>query len=123
MTGDQEGLFEVAELAALPNAGRAEAGLERALQYAAGAHLIGPADAGLVAGALVAARALDGAESIANPKDRAYAVTALLPPFQKALHGLRLPAEVTPVTETPTEVPAGNDAEGPSWLRDVGTPR
>jgi hypothetical protein len=113
---DQAGLFDVAELAPLPNARRAEAGLMAALRAAETAHSIGPMDGGLVAAALIAARALDGAEAIASPKDRAYAVTALLPPLQKALHGLRLPAEVTPVQEGPVEVPTGGAAQTSSWL-------
>lgn len=119
MNDDQGGLFEVAELAPLPNARRAEAGLMAALRAAETAHSIGPMDGGLVAGALIAARALDGAEGIPNAKDRAYAVTALLPPFQKALHGLRLPAEVTPVQEGPVEVPTGGGVEPASWLGDA----
>ena len=68
MSDDAPGLFDVPELVPLPNARRAEAGLTAALREAAAARIIGPTDAGLVAAALVAARALDGAESIRDPR-------------------------------------------------------
>jgi hypothetical protein len=120
VTADQPGLFGVEELTSLPNARRAEAGLLRALEAAAESCIIGPADAGLVAAALVAARALDGAEAIRDPKDRAYAVTALMPPYQKALHGLRLPAEVTPASVPAEAPPTPQGAGRPSWLDELG---
>jgi hypothetical protein len=118
----QGGLFDVPELAPLPNARRAEAGLTKALEEAAASSIIGPTDAGLVAAALVAARALDGAEAIRDPKDRAYAVTALMPPLQRALHGLRIPSEVTPA-DVPPEVPAASASGAASWLSDELGPR
>jgi hypothetical protein len=123
VTEAQGGLFDVPELAADPVAGRAEAGLQAALAKAAAQGVVIDLDAGLVAGALICARALDRAEGIPNPKDRAYAVTALMPPFQKALHGLRLPAEVGPLTDPPAPSPAGGGDGTPSWLRDLGTAR
>lgn len=123
MDDAQGALFGVAELAALPNAGRAEAGLAKALEDAHSARIIGPTDAGLVAAALIAARALDHAETIASAKDRAYAVTALLPPFQKALHGLRMPAEVTPANVPADPNPAGAAATSGDWLGDALGPR
>lgn len=123
MTETQAGLFDVPELAALPNAGRAEAGVSKALEAAASAAIIGPTDAGLVAAALVAARALDEAETIRGAKDRAYAVTALLPPLQRALHGLRIPAEVTPADVPPDPAPTGSGAGAPDWLSDELGPR
>jgi hypothetical protein len=115
VTENQGGLFDVPELAALPNARRVEAGLMLALRNAP--HVL-EADGGLVGGALVAARALDEAETIVNPKDRAYAVTALLPPYQKALHGLGLPLERSPVGAPPVPVPTSEGSAAPSWLRD-----
>lgn len=124
MSEEQGALFGVPELSALPNAGRAEAGLTAALQDAAASRIIGPADGGLVAAALIAARALDLAETIWSPKDRAYAVTALMPPYQKALHGLRLPAEVTPADVPSMPAPAGEGAtDGASWLGDALGPQ
>lgn len=118
MTDAQAGLFDVPELAPLPNAQRAEAGLHRALLAAAEAGVVIDLDAGLAGGALIAARALDLAETIRDPKDRAYAVTALLPPFQKALHGLRLPGEVAPAGTPRAPEPAPSGGDRPSWLGD-----
>lgn len=118
MTDAQGGLFDVAELAPLPNAGRAEAGLMLALRAAEAASLLQEVDGGLIAGALIAARALDAAEAIVNPKDRAYAVTALLPPYQKSLHGLGIPLERSPVGGPPVPVPTPEGSGPPSWLSD-----
>lgn len=110
-------LFGVPELGCLPNARRVEAGLVRALQEAEEARIIGPADAGLAAGALVAARALDRAEAL-HDKAAVYAIAQLLPPFQRALHGLRLPAELTPATVPQDQPPAPAGAAGSDWLSD-----
>src|SRR5205085_2749628 len=109
VTATQAGLFDVPELKALPNARRAEAGLMKALQAAAADGSILELDAGLVSAALVAARALDRAEALAD-KSAVYAVAQLLPPYQKALHGLRLPAEVAPVGAPRLPEPAAADA-------------
>lgn len=118
----QGGLFDVPELVPLPNARRAESGLQRALTEAEELGLIRAEDAGLIGAALIAARALDEAETIRDPKDRAYAVTALLPPFQRVLHGLRIPAEVVAAgaPRTPEPSPAGTGA--PEWLGDAFGP-
>jgi hypothetical protein len=113
-----EGLFDVPELAPLDNAGRAEAGLMLALRAAEKAKLLLEVDGGLVSAALIAARALDHAETIRDPKDRAYAVTALLPPYQKSLHGLGIPLERAPATAPGTPVPAAEGSGPPSWLSD-----
>lgn len=118
MSDDLGGLFEVPELAPLPHAGRAEAGLMLALRKAAEDQVLQEVDGGLVAGALIAARTLDGAETIRDPRDRAYAVTALLPPYQKALHGLGLPLERSPVGGPAVPVPTPGGSGAPSWLRD-----
>lgn len=117
-TAQEEGLFEVPELAPLPNAGRAEAGLYLALRAAERAQLLQEVDGGLVSAALIAARALDGAESIRDPKDRAYSVTALLPPYQKALHGLGIPLERAPAGGPAVPVPTPTGSGAPSWLSD-----
>lgn len=117
-TAGQGGLFDVPELTALPNAGRAEAGLMLALREATRAELLQEVDGGLVAGALIAARALDSAETISSAKDRAYAVTALLPPYQKALHGLGIPLERAPAAGPAVPVPTPGGSDRPSWLSD-----
>lgn len=118
VTEDQPGLFDVPELTALPNAGRAEAGLVRALREAADAAIIGPADAALAAGALVMARALDRAEAMPD-KSAVYALAQAFPPYQKALHGLRLPAELAPAAVPPTGPdPTPSGLGVPDWLSD-----
>lgn len=119
MTADQAGLFDVDELVALPNAGRTEAGLVAALRAAVDAHIVGPSDAALAAAALVAARALDRAEALPD-KTAVYAVAQLLPPLQRALHGLRLPAEVVPVVEPPADPAVGSGANPASWADAFG---
>jgi hypothetical protein len=113
----QDALFGVAELAPMPNARRVEAGLHRALAEALEARIIGPADAALAAAALATARALDRAEALPD-KTAVYAIAQLLPPFQRALHGLRLPAELTPATVPAAEPPAGEGADAGDWLSD-----
>lgn len=118
----QGGLFEVEELAPLRNAGRAEAGAMLALEAAAREKLVRDVDGGLVAAVLVAARALDRAEALPD-KAAVYAVAMVLPQLQKALHGLGLPLEPAPVGGTRLPASDGAGEEGPSWLRDVGTPQ
>lgn len=118
VTTDDTGLFDVAELAPLRNAGRAEAGVMAALRAAEAAELIQDVDGGLVAGVLIAARALDRAEALPD-KSAVYAIAQLIPPFQKALHGLRLPAEVAAVGGPPSPVPAPEASGAPDWLGDV----
>lgn len=118
----QGGLFEVRELKPLPNARRAEAGLMAALEAAAADGVAVQLDAGLIGAALIAARALDRAEALPD-KTAVYAVAQLLPPYQRALHGLRLPAEVAPVGTPRLPEPAGEDSGPPSWLRDSFGPQ
>ncbi len=117
VTADQPGLFGVAELAPRPDARRVEAGLHRALAAGLAGRIIGPADAALAAAALATARALDRAEALPD-KTAVYAIAQLLPPFQRALHGLRLPAELTPATVPAAEPPAGEGADAGDWLSD-----
>lgn len=114
---ESPGLFDVPELTALPNAGRAEAGLMLALREAAQAALVQGVDGGLVAGALIAARALDRAEALPD-KSAVYAVAQLLPPYQKALHGLGIPLERSPAGGPAVPVPTPEGSGPPSWLRD-----
>jgi len=79
-------------------------------------------DGGLVAAAMVAARALDDADAVRGLKG-GYLVAQLMTPYREALHALRLPAEVEPADE-PRPPAAGGDGQGaPSWLSDeFGTP-
>lgn len=114
---ESPGLFDVPELTALPNAGRAEAGLMLALREAAQAALVQGVDGGLVAGALIAARALDRAEALPD-KSAVYAVAQLLPPYQKALHGLGIPLERAPAGGPAVPVPTPEGSGPPSWLSD-----
>lgn len=111
-------LFDVDELKPMPNARRAEAGLMRALEAAAASDRLDETTAGLVGGALIAARALDRAEALPD-KTAVYAVAQLLPPFQRALEGLGLTVDMArPAGDTPP--PA---AGAPSWVSDeFGTP-
>lgn len=120
MTAEQVGLFGVDEIAPLANARRTEAGLMAALRKAESEGIVTELDAGLIGGALVAARALDRAEAMTD-KTAVYAIAQLLPPFQRAVHGLRLPLEVAPVSDKP--LPAGPAGVPSSWLDDLGTAR
>jgi len=117
VSDDQGGLFDVPELAPLPNAGRVEAGLMLALREAARVETLQEVDGGLVAAALAGARALDRAEALPD-KSAVYAVAQLLPPYQKALHGLGLPLERSPVGGPAVPVPTPDASGAPSWLRD-----
>lgn len=118
VTDDQDGLFEVPELVALPNAGRAEAGLARALREAADAQLLQAVDGGMVAAALAGARALDRAEALRDDKAAVYAVAQALPPFQRILHALGLPLERSPVGGPAAPVPGPGGPVTSSWLSD-----
>jgi hypothetical protein len=114
----QEVLWGVPELAApLPNARRTEAGLHAALRAAQEGGQLLEIDAGLVGGALVAARAMDRAEALPD-KTAVYAIAQLLPAYQKALHGLGLPVERAPAGEgrLPDPTPAGPSQQ--DWLSD-----
>lgn len=113
----QAGLFDVAELAPLPNARRAETGVMLALQAAARDKLIRDVDGGLVAGLLVVARALDRAEALPD-KTAVYAVAQVFPQLQRALHGLGLPLEPGPIGEARLPDAPTPGAEAPSWLSD-----
>lgn len=116
-----DGLFDVEELVVPHTAGRVEAGLGRALEVAVTEGVVVELDAGLVAGALVAARALDRAEGLPD-KSAVYAVAQLMRPYQDALHALRLPAEVAP-TAGPRLPDTAAGADGPpSWLGDAFGP-
>ena len=74
-------------------------------------------DGALIEAAEVLAEALDTARRIGGMKGGYLAVQAL-PPFQKALHALRLPVELTAAATPPSQGPVkGSDT--PDWLRDA----
>lgn len=89
--GGQAALFVVEAGVPPGGMGRAEQGLDKAVQAAA--HL-GVRDSALVNGAYVAARALDNAERIGGLKG-GYLVAQLLRPYQDALQALGLVDLVT----------------------------
>lgn len=117
-TEAQGGLFDVPELAGLPNARRAEAGLLRALEAAARDGVVTDLDAGMVGAALVGARTLDRAEGLPD-KSAVYAVAQALPPYLKALQALRLPPELAPVAAPKLPEPPEETGGRPSWLDDA----
>jgi hypothetical protein len=117
-----EGLFEVPEVVTGPaGPGRVEAGVLRSVNAAWNNGKLIDEDAGMVEGALLAARALDRAERLPD-KSAVYAVAQLMRPWQDAMHALRLPEEVSPVP-APRALAAETSDGTPNWLRDLGTPR
>lgn len=116
MTTD-DALFDVPELVLNPaRCGRVEAGLQRALRAGHDAGTLVAEDAGMIGGALAAARALDGAEAIGGTKG-GYLIAQLLTSYREALHSLRLPAQLTPATPPPPAATERQDTT-PEWLRD-----
>lgn len=109
-------LFDVPELAPLPNARRAEAGLAKALAAAAEAQLVQDVDAALVGAAFVAARALDRAEGLRDDKAAVYAIAQATPPYQSLLHALGLPVQRAPVAAPPVSAPTEPSSGVPDWL-------
>lgn len=114
-------LFGVATVAAATPAGRAESTLRTALAAAFdGGRLIAEVDQPLAESALILARALDTADRIGGLKG-GYLAAQAQPAFQKALHALRMPAELTASASAPP--PQEGHTDTPSWLRDAfGTP-
>jgi hypothetical protein len=106
------GLFAVPERPA----GRVETGLRVAVTAGQDAGMLVDEDAGLIAAAFVAARALDRAETLPD-KSAVYAIAQLMRPYQDALNALRLPAALTPATP-PAPVTESQTAT-PDWLRDA----
>jgi hypothetical protein len=91
--------------------GRAESALHRALQAGLADGTIRDVDEALGESALILARALDAADRIGGLKG-GYLAAQAQPAFQKALHALRLPAELTPV-------PAPPPSNGPTDLSEL----
>jgi hypothetical protein len=73
-------------------------------------------DRALIEGVRVLAETLDTARRIGGMKGGYLAVQAL-PPFQRGLHALRLPVELTAVSP-PSVTPEGHTG-APSWVRDA----
>jgi hypothetical protein len=73
-------------------------------------------DAALIEGVRVLAEALDTAHRLGGMKGGYLAVQAL-PPYQRGLHALRLPVELTAVSQ-PAPAPEGH-TDTPSWVRDA----
>lgn len=120
MTGGA--LFGESEVHALQPAGRVEAALRRALEAGTAAGTIVDVDEALAESALVLARTLDTADRVGGLKG-GYLAAQAQPPFQKACHALRLPAELTAVAPPPPQAAPDGQTGVPDWLRDAfGTP-
>jgi hypothetical protein len=78
--------------------------------------LVGEDDA-LIAGVQVLAEALDTAHRVGGLKG-GYLAAQALPAFQKALHALRLPVELSAATP-PAPSTADSHTGAPDWLRDA----
>jgi hypothetical protein len=78
-------------------------------------------DAALVAGVAVLAEALDTAHRVGGMKG-GYLAAQAFPPYQRGLHALRLPVELTAATPPAPAAAAGNGQdELTEFLRDLGT--
>jgi hypothetical protein len=77
-------------------------------------------DDALIEGVRVLAEALDTARSIGGMKG-GYLAVQCVPPYQRGLHALRLPVELTAVSQPAAGAEGHTDA--PAWLRDAfGSP-
>jgi hypothetical protein len=77
-------------------------------------------DAALVRGVEVMAQALDTAAAIGGLKG-GYLAAQAFPPYQRGLHALRLPVELT--AATPPAPAADGQTDPAQWFRDAfGTP-
>jgi hypothetical protein len=78
-------------------------------------------DAALVAGVAVLAEALDTAHRVGGMKG-GYLAAQAFPPYQRGLHALRLPVELTAATPPAPAASGGNGQdELTEFLRDLGT--
>lgn len=115
-----DALFEVPD-EPVPG-GRVEAGVKVAIEAAVDAGRLDKLDAGMIQGALLAARTLDRAETLPS-KSAVYAIAQLMRPWQDAMHALRLPEEVAPASGLSAAAATESQSGEPSWLRDAfGTP-
>ena len=102
--------------------GRVEVGVRVAIRAAIDKGRLDDLDAGMIEGALLAARTLDRAETLPS-KSAVYAIAQLMRPWQDAMHALRLPEEVAPSTGLAAAAPTESQTGAPDWLRDAfGTP-
>lgn len=110
-----EGLFDVAE-ARPSRPGQVAATFDRLVAAGRAAGTLVDVDDALVEGVRVLAETLDTARRLGGMKGGYLAVQAL-PPFQRGLHALRLPVELTAVSQPA----AGPDShtDTPEWLRDA----
>lgn len=112
---DDGGLFDVEDLPpAKP--GDVARTFERLVKAGLWAGTLLDEDAALIEGVRVLAETLDTARRIGGMKGGYLAVQAL-PPFQRGLHALRLPVELTAVSP-PSVTPEGQTGT-PSWVRDA----
>jgi hypothetical protein len=108
-------LFDVA--AARPaRPGQVVATFRRLIAAGLEAGTIVPEDEALIEGVAVLAEALDTAHRIGGMKG-GYLAAQTLPPYQRGLHALRLPIELTAVSP-PSATPEGQ-SDRPHWLRDA----
>jgi hypothetical protein len=114
-----EALFAV-EQAAPARPGNVLASFRKAVAAGRAAGTIVAEDEALIAGTEVMCRALDAADRTGGLKG-GYLAAQAFPPYQRALHALRLPAELTAATgaATGTESQTGT----PDWLSDTSVPR
>lgn len=80
-------------------------------------------DRPLIAGVAVLADALDAAQRVGGLKG-GYLAAQAFPPFQRGCHALRLPVELTAVTQPAPAQGAGDSQDTmPAWARDAfGSP-
>lgn len=97
-------------------AGRVETGTRTAVAAGRDAGTLVAEDNGMIEAALLAARALDRAETLPD-KSAVYAIAQLLRPYQDAMHSLRLPTALTPATP-PTPEPTNGRTGLEELLRD-----
>lgn len=116
VTDEPDALFPVAAVPA-PPPGQVAATFRRLVAAAIEqGKLVPEVDGALVEGCAVLAESLDAAQRIGGLKG-GYLAAQAFPPFQRGLHALRLPVELTAATP-PTPAPDGQ-GDVPTWLRDA----
>jgi hypothetical protein len=80
--------------------------------------LVVDVDGALAESALILAAALDTAHNVGGLKG-GYLAAQAQPPFQKACHALRLPAELATPTAAPPKTPEGQTGT-PDWANVLG---
>jgi hypothetical protein len=108
-----EALFAV-EQAAPARPGNVLASFRKAVAAGRAAGTIVAEDEALIAGTEVMCRALDAADRTGGLKG-GYLAAQAFPPYQRALHALRLPAELT---AAPAPPPAQSQTGTPDWLSE-----